>query len=271
MDARAFLGLQSTHNRYRWVLPVTESIANFSGSLFGGCGLAAGIDALESVTGRPVIWATAQYLAYTHVGQVIDLDVEIGAAGRQVTQARVTGRVESTEILTVNAALGERDEPARGQWVVMPDVPPPGECPPREYRLPDRNSINQRLEMRTAIGRTIDELDGRQSINGRSAMWARIPGLVQTSAAGLAVLGDWVPSGLGQAMGVPAGGNSLDNTLRVVDREPTDWVLLDIRADAIANGFGHGSVHIWSATGRLLATASQSVIYRRWNLGPTAT
>jgi acyl-CoA thioesterase len=264
MDSRAFLGLQSTHNRYRWTLPITPLIANWSGSLFGGCGLGAGIDVLEAVTGRPVVWATAQYLSYSQVGQVVDLDVKIGASGRHVTQARVTGHVEDTEILTVNAALGRRDEPATGQWVVMPDVPPPLECPVRELRDPDRSSVNQRLEMRIAIGRANEELDGRRSINGRAAMWARIPGLEHNSAASLAILGDWVPFGLGQAMGARAGGNSLDNTIRVVGLVPTEWVLLDIRADAIANGFGHGSVHIWAQNGRLLATASQSAIYRRW-------
>lgn len=264
MDSRAFLGLQPTHNRFRWVLPITPLIANWSGSLFGGAGLAAGIDVLEAVTGRPAVWATAQYLAYSQVGQVVDLDVEIGAEGRQITQARVTGRVENTEILTVNAALGRRDDPARGQWVVMPDVPAPMNCPAKELRDPDRSSVNQRLEMRIAIGRPMEDLDGRPSINGRSAMWARIPGLEQNSAASLAILGDWVPHGLGQAMGARAGGNSLDNTIRMVDLVPTEWVLLDIRADAIANGFGHGSVHIWAQNGRLLATASQSAIYRRW-------
>jgi acyl-CoA thioesterase II len=264
MDARKFLGLQPTHNRFRWNMAITPLVANWSGSLFGGCGLGAGIEILEEVTGRPVVWSTAQYLAYSEVGQVIDLDIEIGAAGQNITQARVIGRVENREILTVNAALGRRDEPGRGQWLEMPDVPKPLDCPSREYRDPDRVSVNQRLEMRIAIGRNMDDLDERQSINGRSAMWARITDLEQNSAASLAILGDWVPFGLGQAMGAKAGGNSLDNTIRIVDLVPTEWVLLDIRAEAIANGFGHGSVRIWAQDGTLMATASQSVIYRRW-------
>jgi acyl-CoA thioesterase len=39
-------------------------------------------------------------------------------------------------------------------------------------------------------------------------------------------------------------------------------VLLDIRIDAVAHGFGHGVVHIWAEDGTLLATASQSTIVR---------
>ena len=45
---------------------------------------------------------------------------------------------------------------------------------------------------------------------------------------------------------------------------PTEWVLLDIRVQAVANGFGHGLVHLWATDGTLLGTASQSAIVRYW-------
>jgi len=87
---------------------------------------------------------------------------------------------------------------------------------------------------------------------------------VKHIAATLAILGDYVPFGIGQALGEQAGGNSLDNTLRVARLVPTEWVLLDIRIDAITNGFGHGVVHLWAQDGTLLASASQSTIVRFW-------
>ena len=62
---------------------------------------------------------------------------------------------------------------------------------------------------------------------------------VHSTDATLAILGDYVPFGIGQALGAMAGGNSLDNTLRVGRLVPTEWVLLDIRVDLIAHGFGH--------------------------------
>jgi acyl-CoA thioesterase len=99
---------------------------------------------------------------------------------------------------------------------------------------------------------------------GRSALWARIPEVLDMSAATLAILGDYVPFGIGQALGAMAGGNSLDNTLRVGRLVPTEWVLLDIRVHAVRNGFGHGDVHLWADDGTLLATASQSTIVRFW-------
>jgi hypothetical protein len=83
-----------------------------------------------------------------------------------------------------------------------------------------------------------------------------------SSGASLAILGDYVPFGIGQALGRMGGGNSLDNTLRVYRLVPTEWVLLDIRIDAVAHGFGHGTVHLWSQDGSLLASASQSTIVR---------
>jgi acyl-CoA thioesterase len=84
-----------------------------------------------------------------------------------------------------------------------------------------------------------------------------------SSGASLAILGDYVPFGISQALGLAGGGNSsLDNTLRVYRLVPTEWVLLDIRIDAVARGFGHGVVHIWAEDGTLLATASQSTIVR---------
>ncbi len=84
------------------------------------------------------------------------------------------------------------------------------------------------------------------------------------SASALAIIGDYVPFGIGQALGKRAGGNSLDNTLRVAHRVPTEWVLADVRVHAVADGFGHGLVHLWAEDGTLLGTASQSMIVRAW-------
>jgi acyl-CoA thioesterase len=68
--------------------------------------------------------------------------------------------------------------------------------------------------------------------------------------------------GIGQAAGRLFEGNSLDNTLRIVRVHPTEWILADIRVHALAEGFGHGLVHLWAEDGTLLATASQSAIVR---------
>ena len=264
MDSRSFLGLHPSHNPYRWSLPVTPQLCTMGNFLFGGCGLGAAISALEGTTGRRVVWATSQYLAYARPGEVLDLDVTVAVSGHQITQARVVCHVGNREILTVNAALGDRPFEHSGQWETMPDVPPPLECPERQHRLDVSDTIASRMSERMAKARPFDELPGPPG-DGQTLMWARIPEMLDAvDATALAVLGDFVPMGVGQALGIRGGGNSLDNTLRVNRLVPTEWVLLDIRVHAVSRGFGHGLVHMFAENGTLLATASQSCIVRHW-------
>src|SRR5436189_12419 len=136
--------------------------------------------------------------------------------------------------------------------------------PPVPLRRLRARRRHRRAGGQLADARSFEDLPGPPSDGGRSALWARIPEVLDMSAATLAILGDYVPFGIGQALGAMAGGNSLDNTLRVGRLVPTKWVLLDIRVDLIANGFGHGVVHLWAQDGTLLATASQSTIVRYW-------
>ena len=265
MDARTFLGLEPTHNPHRWVLPVTPGVCTPGGFLFGGCGLGAAIAALEATTERPVVWATAQYLSYARLPSIIDLDVVVSVAGRRITQARAVGLVADREIFTVNAALGSRELEHEGTWATMPEVPRPDECAAREMRMATGgDTLPDRLALRLALGRSLADLPGPGMPDGRSALWAKLPDVLDLSSASLAILGDYVPFGIGQALGLLAGGNSLDNTLRIGRMVPTDWVLLDIRVHQVANGFGYGDVHLWSEDGVLLGTASQSTIVRMW-------
>jgi len=78
----------------------------------------------------------------------------------------------------------------------------------------------------------------------------------------LGVMADFLPSGVGNALGTSAGGNSLDNTIRFARLVPTRWVLVDVRIHAAAQGFVHGRAHLFAQDGTLLATASQSMILR---------
>ena len=270
MDARTFLGLEPTDDPNRWVLPVTPGVCTGGNFLFGGAGIGAGIAVLEAAAGRPLVWATAQYLSFARPPEVMELEATLAVVGHQVTQARVVGRVGDREILTVNGALGARpDEKATGEWALRPDVRPPDECPARmHWRGPgDGDDISSRLDVRVAYGRTPAEMDGTPG-DGRSALWARMPDLLEMSPAALGILGDYVPFGMSQALGMRAGGRSLDNTLRVARLVPTEWVLLDIRIQAVANGMGHGLVHQWAEDGTLLATASQSAVVRHWREAP---
>jgi acyl-CoA thioesterase II len=266
MDAAEFMGLEPTEDSHRWRLPVTKEVTSGMGALFGGVGLGAAVEAMERHTGRPLVWATAQYLSFTRPPSVLDIEVVDAAMGHKTSQVRATAHVGDFEILTVNAAMGKRDFPYEGSWAVMPDVPAPEDCPARITDERMQGRLMSRMEMRIAIGRGPEAFPGPPG-DGRSALWARIPGL-DVSSTTLSILGDIVPFGISQSLGVRAGGNSLDNTIRVVKLVPTDWMLLDVRIQAVVNGFGHGLAHIWAQDGTLLATASQSAMVRAWREEP---
>jgi acyl-CoA thioesterase-2 len=263
MDAQAFYGLLPTDDPLHWQLPVVPELCSGLGALFGGCGLGASLVALELATDRPTVWATAQYLSYARPPSMLDITIDEVVRGHQISQARAVARVDGEEILTVNAALGVRAVPLSGEWAIRPDVPTPDECPPRQLFDRHHNTILSRLDMRLANARNMEDFPAEPG-DGRSALWVRLPGLLEMSAGALAIVGDYVPFGIGQALGQRAGGNSLDNTLRIASRTPTDWVLADVRVHAVQDGFGHGLVHLWAEDGTLLGTASQSTIVRMW-------
>ena len=92
--------------------------------MFGGVGLASALSAVEHFTGRPTVWAAAQYLSYARPGTELDLEVIVPVTGKYNSQARVITRAGDQEIITVNAALGSRPDSPHHQWAVMPAVPP---------------------------------------------------------------------------------------------------------------------------------------------------
>lgn len=269
-DAREFLGMEPVGDDLHWRLDVVPALTTPGNFLFGGCGLAAALVAIEQASGRPTVWATAQYLSYAPTGATLDLSVTLAAVGRRITQGRVVGRVGDKEILTVNAAGGTAGSlDASGVWVTPPEVPPPAECPPRRLPFPSTTSIFDRIDVRLAQGLSFEELAAGRGVgvtgDASSALWARVPGHLEPSAATLAILGDYVTGGVSQAIGRRAMSRSLDNTLRVVSLEPTEWVLCDIRIQALAGGYGQGVAYLWSEGGLLLATASQSMSVRFWD------
>ena len=261
-----FLSVTATHNPHRWYLPLHEGLCVGPAGrtfMFGGVGLAAAIQAMERTCERPLVWATAQYLSFARPPSVVDLDVWVPNAGRSATQARVIGHVGEKEIFTVNAALGVRRGEEARQWVEAPVVPPPGDCPVTDHWRGDEGGVHGQIEMRLAKGTYGFNMRGAPpSEDGRLIMWMR-PKLGQgIDAATLAILADHVPSGIGNALGVNAGGSSLDNTLRILRLVPTEWVLCEISIHGVAGGFGHGAMRLFAEDGQLMATASQSVIVR---------
>lgn len=228
--------------------------------LFGGAGLACAVDAMQQASGRPAIWATAQYLSYVRPGAKVDIAVELATVGRAITQARTTVRHDGRDIITATAALGQRDGPS-DQWAKPGAVPPPEECEEIAHWNADA-SIGGRFVFRPAHGYFgYSPTAGRQD-DGRLMFWMRPSDDVPIDRTVLAVMADFFTPGIRNATGKVLGGNSLDNTIRYASQVETDWVLCEVFLEAIANGFTLGTMRIFARDGTLMASASQSMILR---------
>jgi len=264
ISSAEFLDLHHPTDTNRWRLPIIERTTGGGGSLFGGVGLAAGVVALEQATKKPIVWATGQYLGITQQPAALDLEVTLPAVGRNVTQGRVVGHLSDMtpdqEIITVLGACGQRASVASGLWLIRPEAPAPEDCPLLE-RHREGASIHDHVEVRIARGMFGFSGAGEPSGNGGNILWIRMPN-VQHDRGALAIIADYMPSALGNALGRTAHCTSIDNTIRYASAKDSSWVLCENHMDYVGEGFGYGSVNMWSEQGELLATASQTVIVR---------
>lgn len=254
-DVASFLGLRRDVAADSWSLDVSPALCGGRNSIFGGCGLAAAIEAAERQLGRKTVWASCHFLGPSYQGQRLDLKIDELQRGRSVSHARVTGTCDDREVFSCAMSLGERDFDAAGTWVQMPDVPPPETQPPRYILDAYRGGIRQTLEERAI---TDDPSGVMRSADGRAAVWVRLGDGIPDAASALALIGDEVSTGTTALVHRDAQAPSIDNTLRVLATRACDWVLADIEIRAISRGFAHGIVNLWSPDGELLAIAEQT-------------
>lgn len=224
--------------------------------LFGGASLALALEVAALATGRPVVQGALQFISFTPLGAVLELEVESLQAGRTLAQVGVTGSLEGRTLFLAGAALGSREGFSPQQWAAAPLAPPPEVCPPIADLPPqDENA-------RFLAGIEIREAGGATPVPGRTLLWLRRRDRAPLCRASLALFADFVPLALGRATGQAGGGNSLDNALRVVRSAPAGWCLADLVVSAAHDGFAQGSVSLWDEGGALLATGAQSLLMK---------
>jgi acyl-CoA thioesterase len=263
LPAFDLLQLQSTDDDHRHRLEARPELCTPFGFLYGGSGIAASIEAAERTVGRPLVWITTQFIGAPSPGEVVDLRVDVQAHGRVTTQAQVVGTVADRPVFTSLCAHTERPDGDEAQFLTMPDLPGPDECPAmvEPFNQTVAGSFFDSLDRRVARGAfglaTIGAPD-----TGGLALWCRIIDHEIGSPATQAYVADIVPLAICAALGVSPGGTSLDNTVRVIDARPSEWVLIDIVPEGHQRSVGHGAVHLWSRDGRLLGSAQQTCIIR---------
>lgn len=243
-----------------WSVRIEPFNSNFGGSIYGGAALGAAVEMLESVTGTRVRWATARFLRAPSIGSELVLSQVADFVGRRSSHLTVTATHGDQVAFEVTAVVGSGDSAAgiTGQWAAMPPVPPPADCPP----VPDRPE-----HARNAAGQA-DRRPARAGNGGRapgrSSVWTRLKGGGTSTPAGLAWIADSIAAGLSRSVGPLALATSLDNTIRyaAAAAPQSEWVLVDVHAHASADGYAYGDVHLFSESGTLLATGSQTCIAR---------
>jgi acyl-CoA thioesterase II len=255
-----FLGLRRVGDNYE--MPMTQQLLGGRGaSLFGGAGLAAGVAIMAAHTGRVPVWMTGQFVSQITPPDVLELTPVELQRGNGVSQGRVDGSSDGRPVIALLGACGSRREAYRGQWRTMPAVPGPEDCQP-VIRFPEAESMHDHVDIRMAEGMFGFTETGEPTGTERSLLWARMPE-VRHDAAALAIIADYMPSAVGNALKHRVHCTSLDNTIRFTGPiEPGDdneWILCENRIEFVGAGFANGTGFVWSAAGQLLATASQSL------------
>lgn len=258
--------LHPTEQPNRFRLCVTDDLAVGPPRhvfMFGGVGHAAAINAMKLATGRELIWSTAQFTSFARCGANLDIDVEIKVSGHNTTQASVVASSAGDVVLTALGALGDRQGQPSHQWPIMPEILAPDACVNAPIWPRQGGGLNRRLDLRLVPGGVgTGPRGGTLEATGKLLVWARTVEDCPVDAAVLAIFADLVPAGVASAFGRIGGGNSLDNTLRILGLVPTRWVLCEITIAAAKRGFAHGDIRMFAEDGTLLAVGSQSLVLR---------
>jgi acyl-CoA thioesterase-2 len=277
-----FLGLVPSEAPGRFSFQVIDRLARLDGRLYGGTAIAVSVAVSELVSERSALWMTTQFVSTVEFGATMDVHAEVLAGGRRTNQVRVTGTSTAGEV--VFASLGAtgiyRPDGLTGAFETCPTVQTPDES--ERWDSPFSGLVkaagftdDQLPRSTTGFGVAVEMrepeiIEHPEPGPGRICLWVRRRDGVAVTPAVAAYLADVVPMGIAHALGVVAGGTSLDNTIRIGPFVDTEWVLLDLRPHLAVGGYGHGIAHVWSENGDLLATASQTASMIEFDLSHLA-
>ena len=239
-------------HRYHYTAPPEACVGPEDHQFFmGGVAMASAIDALQRWSGKPVLWSTIQFLNHGMLGDDVDISVRQTSGGRSIVQATATVSRGDTTLQTMIAALGERSGVPDQQFAVMPEIPPPQDCPEKvDNSFGQPSNLIGQFERRTALENTD---------SGSEHMWIRPKFETKISASLLALVSDFF---LG-AHKRSRGGTSLDNTIRICSLKQSDWILCVTSLSGFTNGAVHGMQQQFAEDGTLLSLSSQTGLLPR--------
>jgi acyl-CoA thioesterase len=237
--------------------------------VFGGVSMYAALRAMQEALGREdlsLVTANAIFLAPVPPGAVT-IDVDVLRDGRRASQVAADLRVPGAPgpALRVHGVFGAaHDTELAHQEVRCPEAPLPGDTPPPP---PDRPNPFGHINFHDQTEwRPVSPLDdpGR----GQFLAWVRLveggPHLLA-----LAIHGDVLGPAVGRAFGPqerPFMVLSLEIGIRFVRPPVTPWVLQEIEAWHVGDGYATGPARLWDEGRRLCAIATQTAHLRRVTL-----
>ena len=265
-----FLGLVADHEPGRFSFTVENHLSRQDGRLYGGTAIAVSIAVAEAISERAALWVTTQFVSTAPGGARVSVLGEVLAPGRRTNQFRVTATDDEGAVMfaSLGATGHHRPDGLTGSFDRRPEVARPEESADSggPFVAMLRNAgVTEIPELPRDVGfssvvefREPEVRDHPDAGPGRMCMWCRRRDRVPLTPAMVAFVADMVPLSIAHGAGVVAGGVSLDNTVRFAATEPSEWVLLDLRGHFASGGYGYGTAHLWSESGQLLATASQT-------------
>jgi acyl-CoA thioesterase len=224
---------------------------------------------------RPVS-ATALFCSPVPAGR---LEVRVEVLRRGGAAAQLRAALASTSApgpgLEVSATFARERPGVDAIDAVFPTVPPPDQSPAFAAAAgaaagPLRNRFFANFDSRLARGERW-WVPGWQAGPARLARWFRYR-VRQRDAAGrldplaLPPVADTMPPALVMKLGpatAPFIAPSLDLTVHFLDDADTDWLLVDTWCRRARAGIASAEAEIWSADGRLIAFAAQTMMLRR--------
>jgi acyl-CoA thioesterase len=196
----------------------------------------------------------------------ITIDVDVLRDGRRASQVAADLRVPDAgnPALRVHGVFGAaHDTELRYEDVRFPEVPRPGQLPPPP--VPERPNpfghINFHEQTEWKPVSPLDDPGKGQFMN-----WVRLvegePHLLALAVHG-DVLGPSVGRAIGRLTDEPFMVLSLEIGIRFVRAPVTPWVLQEIEAWHIGDGYATGPARLWDEDGRLCAIATQTAHIRR--------
>jgi acyl-CoA thioesterase len=234
--------------------------------VFGGVSMYAALRAMQEALGRPdleLVTANAIFLAPVPPGP-ITIDVEVLRDGRRASQVAADLRVPGVEgvALRAHGVFGAaHDTDLEHQEVVFPEVSLPADTPIPDMKRP--NPFGEIPFHTQTEWRPVSPLDDPGK--GQFLGWVRLlEG--ETDRLALAVHGDVIGPAVGRAIGPDRGmfmSLSLEIGIRFVRTPATPWVLQEIEAWHVGDGYATGPARLWDERGRLCAIATQTANLRR--------